>query len=102
MMMEINIDYSKFHKLQRTAPKMSCYLIEWFANREKKFALKVIMKSYRPHVSTDFVREKLGLADETEWETFLTSTQLETSIVYVNGSSKQKINSKDTAVNLGV
>lgn len=53
-------NYHRLFSLYKQSPAMSAKLIDWFLERERKQAIKVMMKSYRPTVPIEFVRNELA------------------------------------------
>lgn len=55
-------NYHKFFLLYKNAPAMSAKVMDWFVDRERKQAIKMIMKSYRPYVSIEYLSEQLAFS----------------------------------------
>ncbi|KAG7166445.1 Leukocyte receptor cluster member 8-like 1 [Homarus americanus] len=80
-------NYHRFFRLYRTAPKMAGYLVDWFADRERKQALRAMLKGYRPgSLEVSFIRSELALGTQEEWQKFESGI----SLVYTD-VSKTKI-----------
>ncbi|KAK2710568.1 leukocyte receptor cluster member 8 homolog isoform X2 [Artemia franciscana] len=62
-------NFVQIFRLYEVAPRFSGYLIEKFLPRERKRALKMIIKAYRPNVDVKFIRESLCMTSD-EWDAF--------------------------------
>lgn len=64
-------NYHRFFILYRAAPRMSAHLIQKFVERERRQALKAMLKTYRPVLPIVFVQSELAFASEGECRQFL-------------------------------
>ncbi|KND01324.1 uncharacterized protein SPPG_09089 [Spizellomyces punctatus DAOM BR117] len=53
-------DYHRFFLMYGAAPRLSAYLMDHFAERERIRALKIICRAYRPGISLDYIATELG------------------------------------------
>lgn len=63
-------NYYKLFTLYKNSPAMSSKIMDWFIERERKKALKIIMASYRPNVPMSFVSQQLAFDSIDEFTEF--------------------------------
>ncbi|UYV65258.1 LENG8 [Cordylochernes scorpioides] len=66
-------NFHRFFKLFSKAPKMAGYLLDWVLARERKRALKSIIKAYRPTFPVALVQQQLAFPSVPDCQEFLAS-----------------------------
>ncbi|KAI1296547.1 Leukocyte receptor cluster member 8 -like protein [Halotydeus destructor] len=76
-------NYFQLFKLFGTSPGMSSYIMDWFICRERKNALKTIIRAYRPTLPVSHIQQILFFARREECAAFLSQFTL----VYIDGDT---------------
>lgn len=64
-------NYHRLFKLYKSCPAMSAKVMDWFVERERKQALKVILRTYRPNITTSFVVSELAFNNIDDFDEFI-------------------------------
>lgn len=82
-------NYHRLFSLYKQSPAMSARVMDWFIERERKQAIKVIMKSYRPNVPLAFVSEELAFASTDDCLEFANKHAQTKEPFFIHGSASE-------------
>ncbi|KAF7990890.1 hypothetical protein HCN44_000695 [Aphidius gifuensis] len=89
-------NYHVLFKLFKSAPRMAAFLMDWFISRERKIALKNMLKSYRQNLAVDFIIAELAFQTLDKYYEFVT----EFGLIY-SDKDRQFLDCKASSVSLG-
>ncbi|XP_054285765.1 leukocyte receptor cluster member 8 homolog [Macrosteles quadrilineatus] len=89
-------NFHKLFKLYRASPRMSSYLMEWFLPRERKLALKTVIKAFRQTLPVSWLTQELAFNSDSDCVEFLSQFP----VVYAD-DERTKIDCKTSAAAMG-